>query len=227
MARLDGRSISGAAPRSKKPHASGEPSAFVVGKTRSMHDDRLRGCCVIFESHATSLDNEAELASGWFDTALSTTGNTQAHALGVRRRHDPLAVVFCSDLIRARRTAEIAFADRGLSIISDARLRECDYGVLTRRPVSELDAVRVSHVTEPFPGGESYEQVVSRVAAWLEETESTFRGETVLVVGHRATFYALEHLFHDIPLRQVVSAPYQWQAGRTYRKPDAYSRSSR
>ena len=66
---------------------------------------------VVFESHATSLDNEAGLASGWFDVALSATGEEQARQLGVRRRDDDLAAVFCSDLIRAFRTAEIAFGD--------------------------------------------------------------------------------------------------------------------
>lgn len=32
--------------------------------------------------------------------------------LGARRRDDDLAAVFCSDLTRAFRTAEIAFSDR-------------------------------------------------------------------------------------------------------------------
>src|SRR5690242_20877990 len=32
---------------------------------------------LIFEAHATSLDNEAGLASGWFDVDLSSTGEEQ------------------------------------------------------------------------------------------------------------------------------------------------------
>ena len=58
---------------------------------------------LIFETHATSVDNEAGLASGWFDVALSQTGEQQAALLGVRRRHDDLAAVFCSDLTRSAR----------------------------------------------------------------------------------------------------------------------------
>ena len=56
---------------------------------------------LIFETHATSLDNEAGLASGWFDTDLSAAGESQARALGTRRRDDDLAAVFSSDLSRA------------------------------------------------------------------------------------------------------------------------------
>src|SRR4029450_10868916 len=93
---------------------------------------------VVFETHATSLDNEAGLASGWFDVALSATGEEQARTLGARRRGDNLAAVFCSDLLRSFRTAEIAFGDRALPIVRDARLRECHYGDLTRHPISEI-----------------------------------------------------------------------------------------
>jgi broad specificity phosphatase PhoE len=172
---------------------------------------------VVFETHATSLDNEAGLASGWFDVALSPRGEEQARALGARRRNDDLAAVHCSDLSRSFRTAEIAFHDRAVPIVRDARLRECDYGALTRRPVSEIDERRAAFLATPFPDGESYEQVVDRVSAWLGETRATLAGRTVLVIGHRATFYALEHVLRKVPLREVVASPWHWQPGWTYR----------
>ena len=172
---------------------------------------------VVFESHATSLDNEAGLASGWFDIALSATGEEQARQLGVRRRDDDFAAVFCSDLVRAFRTAEIAFGDRSRPIVRDARLRECDYGAFTRRPAAEIDERRAHHVATPFPNGESYEQVVGRVGAWLTEATTAFAGRTVIVIGHRATFYALEHLIKGIPLHEAVTATWRWQPGWTYR----------
>ena len=171
---------------------------------------------LIFETHATSVDNEAGLASGWFDVGLSAAGEQQALALGDRRRHDPLAAVYCSDLTRAFRTAELAFAQRAVPIIRDARLRECHYGDMTRRPTSEIDRVRSRHVIDPFPGGESYQQAVDRVGGWLADVTPQCRGAEVLVIGHRATFYALEHLVRGVPIEQVISAPWAWQPGWTY-----------
>lgn len=172
---------------------------------------------VIFETHATSLDNEAGLASGWYDIALSATGEEQARQLGARRRDDYLAAVFCSDLSRAFRTAEIAFHGRPVPIIRDARLRECDYGAFTRHPTVEIERRRVLHVATPFPDGESYEQVARRVAAWLTEAATAYPGRTVLVIGHRATFYALEHLLKRISLHDTVTSKWHWQPGWTYR----------
>jgi broad specificity phosphatase PhoE len=171
---------------------------------------------VVFETHATSLDNEAGLASGWFDVGLSPRGEQQARELGERRRDHAFAAVYCSDLVRAIRTAEIAFDGRGVPIVRDARLRECDYGALTRHPAADIEARRASHIALPFPGGESYEQCVARVSAWLADVGAAHPGGDVLVIGHRATFYALEHLLRGVRLETAIDAPWAWQPGWTY-----------
>jgi 2,3-bisphosphoglycerate-dependent phosphoglycerate mutase len=170
---------------------------------------------VVFETHATSLDNEAGLASGWFDVDLSPAGEAQARALGERRREDALAAVHCSDLRRATRTAQIAFADRDVPIVVDARLRECDYGDLTRHPAVSLDP-RERYIDAAFPGGESLTQAVARVARWLDDARAAHAGGTILVVGHRATGLAFEHLLRGEPLRDAVAAPWAWHPGWTY-----------
>jgi len=171
---------------------------------------------LVFETHATSLDNEVGLASGWFDVALSAAGEEQARTLGARRRADHLAAVFCSDLSRSFRTAEIAFGDRSLPIVRDARLRECDYGDLTRHPMSVIEQRRRLQLVDPFPNGESYQQVVDRVSRWLSEARPYMEAGTVIIIGHRATHYALEHLLNRVTLVEAVTAPWTWQPGWTY-----------
>jgi broad specificity phosphatase PhoE len=180
---------------------------------------------LVFETHATSLDNEAGLASGWFDVGLSATGEEQARMLGARRRDDRLAVVYCSDLSRSFRTAEIAFSNRSLPIVRDGRLRECDYGDLTRRPTSDIEQRRLLHLADPFPNGESYRHVVDRVSGWLGEISQHIDDGTVLVIGHRATFYALEHLLNRVTLHDALTSPWTWQPGWTYHLPSSNVRS--
>lgn len=173
---------------------------------------------LIFETHAESLDNAEGVASGWHDVDLSPRGEAQAQALGARRRGTALETVYCSDSTRAWRTAEIAFG-RDVPIVRDARLRECDYGELTRAPALAVEHARRQHVYEPFPGGESYTQVVDRVRDWLSSVVAQHSGGTVLVIGHRATFFALEHLVHGVALGAIVDAPWEWQPGWVYDLP--------
>ncbi len=172
---------------------------------------------LIFETHATSVDNERLIASGHFDVELSPLGCAQAAELGVRYRAENLDTGLCSDLQRSYRTAEIAFAGRGLPVHRDPRIRECDYGAWTRRPAAEIDAERVRRIFEPFPGGESYAEVAARTRDLLREVERFWAGKRVLIVGHRATWYILEHVINGRDLRDVISGSWSWQPGWTYR----------
>ena len=168
-----------------------------------------------FETHATSLDNEAQLASGWYDVELSPLGKQQAGELGARRRGADFAAIYCSDLRRSYETAEIAFGD-SVPIVRDARLRECHYGAMTRQSTHDVDALRRDAIHHPFPGGESYQDVTRRTEQWLQEAVARHRDGTILVIGHRATFYALEHLCSGKSLEEVLAAPWKWQTGWRY-----------
>ena len=110
---------------------------------------------IIFESHSTTLDNEAHISSGHYDVALSVLGEQQARDLGRRRGAEVFDAIFCSDLQRSYRTAEIAFGSQ-FPIVQDVRLRECDYGDWTRYQSEKVESARGKHVATPFPGGESY-----------------------------------------------------------------------
>ena len=172
---------------------------------------------IVFETHSTSEDNERGVATGWLPGRLSECGKDQARALGVRRRDDGLAAVYASDLRRAIETAEIAFSGTDVPIYRDARLRECNYGELNGRPRSEIDAIRLQHVDDPFPGGESWRQAVERVRDFLDELARTRDGERVLLIGHAATRFALDHLVDGVPLGELVAPPFEWQEGWEYR----------
>ncbi|MBI2405849.1 histidine phosphatase family protein [Candidatus Microgenomates bacterium] len=100
---------------------------------------------IVFEPHATSLDNESKHSSGHFDVELSELGKEQAKQLGERHKNEQFDAIFCSDLQRSYTTAKIAFEGRNIPIIKDARLRECDYGDLTRHPPEEVEPLKAQH----------------------------------------------------------------------------------
>ncbi|MEK7616749.1 MAG: histidine phosphatase family protein [Patescibacteria group bacterium] len=199
---------------------------------------------IIFESHSTTLDNEVHLSSGHNDVELSLLGIKQAKELGERykdllrsrsedsitlaRRTLPSAgaegknqkfdAIYCSDLQRSYRTAEIAFGNK-LSIIKDAILRECNYGDLNGHPAQEVEPLKVEHINKPFPNGESYEDCMKRMKEFLDDLGQKYhdRGKSVLIIGHRATQYGLEHLINGVDLKTLVTTPFKWQPGWRYK----------
>ena len=165
---------------------------------------------IFYSPHATSVDNEARLASGHADVPLAAVGREQARELGRNYAYKAPDAVFCSDLQRASETAAIVFAGRGLPIVPDARLREYDYGDMTRFPVAQVEAEFARRITEPFPGGESLLMVLQRVGAFLQDALREYDRKTIVVIGHRATRYALEYWCNDASLEEIVRAPWPW-----------------
>jgi 2,3-bisphosphoglycerate-dependent phosphoglycerate mutase len=174
------------------------------------------GIAVVFETHATSEHNEQGRASGWLPSRLSALGREQAQQLGARRAGDGLAAVFSSDLTRAAETAAIAFAGTPIPVLLDWRLRECDYGQHNSSAAAELEAGRPEHLDHPYPGGESWRQAVTRVSRFLADLPLRWSGQRVLIIGHVATRWALEHVIDGIPLEHLVAAPFSWRPGWEY-----------
>lgn len=171
---------------------------------------------IIFEAHATSLDNEAGLASGWNDVDLSELGHKQASALKDRYINKQIDVIFPSDLQRAVKTALPLAATKHIPMYPDERLRECNYGELTQASKDEIDQQRDKWVSQPFPGGESYEDCMKRMGDFLTWLKQNFDGKTVLIIGSRATHFGLDYHIGGMDLRVVVSQKFVWQPGWEY-----------
>lgn len=171
---------------------------------------------LVFETHSLTTDNERGVATGWLGGTLSGRGRELAGELGERRREDGVDAVFTSDLSRAVETAEIAFAGTAIPVVLDWHLREVDYGELNGAPVDAVERERPLRVDEPFPGGESYRDAVARVGALLDELLVERAGQRILLIGHTATRWALDHLLAGEPLERLVVEPFAWREGWEY-----------
>ena len=155
-------------------------------------------------------ESVGELGDGWLP---GDADGDAALELGERRRD--VAAVFTSDLGRALETVAIGFFGSDVPIFHDWRLRECDVGVLSGAPAEELEPAK--HVDVPYPGGESYRDVASRVSSFLDDVRHGWDGKRVLVVSHAAPRWALQHLLEGMPLEELVGAPFDWQPGWAFR----------
>jgi len=172
---------------------------------------------LVYETHSITVDNERGIATGWLPGQLSARGRALAAELGRRRRDDGIDAVFASDLMRAVQTATIAFANSGIPMRLDRRLRECDYGVRNGQPVAKLAPEKRARVDVPWPGGESWRDAVARLADFLVDLKRDRDGCRVLLIAHSAQRFGLRHLIEGVPLEDLVDAPFGWQKGWEYR----------
>lgn len=129
---------------------------------------------LVYETHSITEDNEAGVATGWLPGRLSAQGRALAAELGQRRPARGFAAVWSSDLARAVETAQLAYYGTGVPLVTDARLRECDYGTLNggqRVLLIAHSANRwaLQHLLDGTPLG----QVVTAPFAWQPGWEWT------------------------------------------------------
>lgn len=144
--------------------------------------------------------NVQEKVQGHSDIALNAEGEAQASLAAGDLKSIKFAAAFSSDLIRARRTAEIIAAEHKLAVKSTELLRERMYGTyegVGRAELYEfyaklnslLEHERAAHYDQYHV--ESNEKMISRLSTFLRETALVYPGKNVLVVSHGGILHLL------------------------------------
>ncbi|MFA5124455.1 MAG: histidine phosphatase family protein [Patescibacteria group bacterium] len=169
--------------------------------------------------HGTTTDNEKDISSGWLDVGLSELGVKQSIDLKDQIKDKEFDVVFCSDLQRAIDSAKLTFGET-VPIVQDQRLRECNYGEYNAKASAIVEPMQEDRITERFPGGESYEDVKTRIADFIEFLKQNYDGQNVAIVAHKAPQLALDILLRGKTWEQAFAEDWRktksWQPGWGY-----------
>jgi 2,3-bisphosphoglycerate-dependent phosphoglycerate mutase len=101
-------------------------------------------------------------------------------------------------------------------LLLDWPLRECDYGSLNGGEANEMHNQKSARLNRPYPHGESWRQAVERGGWFLRDVATRYDDERILLIGHVATKWALDHYLRGVPLEDLVHAPFEWQEGWSY-----------
>lgn len=128
---------------------------------------------------------------GQLDLPLSEEGVRQARLLQKRLDGFAFGAVYCSDLSRSRRTAEIVAAGKGVAVTQRRDLREislgewegCTFADIARRFPDEFRARGADIGYYRPPGGENFADCSRRAVAAFHDIMAASSGD-VLIVGH-------------------------------------------
>ena len=174
---------------------------------------------LILIRHGQSVWNAENRFTGWTDVDLSDKGVSEAEEAGNELSNEKIDVVHTSDLIRAKRTAEIVMKSNvrsnGTVTKSDWRLNERNYGALQglnkaetadKHGAEQVQIWRRSFDVAP-PEGESLEMTAERTIPYFEgevlpDLES---GANVLVSAHGNSLRSIVMHIEGISPEDIVS----------------------
>ena len=180
--------------------------------------------------HGQSVWNAENRFTGWTDVDLSDRGVKEAEEAGIELRDQVIDVIHTSDLIRAKRTAEIVIlanvCSKDTVTKSDWRLNERNYGSLQGLNKAETaekhgaEQVRIwrrSFDVAP-PEGESLEMTAKRTIPYFEEEirPDLESGMSVLVSAHGNSLRSIVMHIEGISPNDIVSFEIQTGVPRYY-----------
>ncbi len=136
--------------------------------------------------------NKEDRCQGGIDIDINSEGVQQAKAVAKRLYKEDIHSVYCSNLKRAYRTAEMIAEKCDLCITKSDALNEIHFGdwegltfeEMRKRPDYDYSAWRLSPHTATFPGEGSLINVQKRAMKYVDEIILKDLGKNILIVSH-------------------------------------------
>lgn len=154
-------------------------------------------CTIYLVRHGETEWNVEKRIQGHKDIPLNEKGKAQAVMLGEKLKKIKFDAVFSSDLIRAKRTAEIILLEKKLAVQTTKALRERYFGKYQGRSFAKDNKMLklVNNLKKVTGLGakevENDERIIFRLITILREIAVAYVGKTVLVVSHGGPMRAI------------------------------------
>lgn len=171
----------------------------VIGSREDLKKQKFTTNKYFILRHGESFSNVKSFYSSWpesKDGSLTPNGRRQILKIIPKINKNKINLIFSSDLLRTKQTAEIIGKKINVKIKYDKRLREVDVGELNGKnflearkyfdPESRLteEEIIFKKFYDGFPGGEKYSQTMIRVRDFIKEVEKKYKNKNILIISH-------------------------------------------
>ena len=166
---------------------------------------------LILVRHGKTDWNETGRCQGISDVPLNSAGIEQAEKLAFSLRDEKIDLIYSSDLVRAKVTAEKIAGHHPIDVNVRDDLREMDQGIfegldfsyIQEKYPDVLEHWREDPDTLQLPGGESLTGVQQRALDAIEDIKSRFGSQNIVVVSHNMVIGTLFCSFTGSPLKKL------------------------
>jgi len=126
---------------------------------------------------------------------LTEDGKKKIENLAKKLKKEKPDLIYSSDALRARQTAEIVAKELKIQINFDSRLRDINLGIYQWRKKDEFlkdFPVSLERFKKKVPEGESWSDVKKRVIDFIKDIDEKYEGKKILIVSHGDPLWLLE-----------------------------------
>ena len=137
---------------------------------------------------------------GRTDNPLNEVGIMQAHETKEILKNEKIDLIICSNLKRAKQTAEIINENRNIPMKYDDSIIEISYGENEGKNASEFDYVGIWYIDKcvKYKDAENVNDVIKRVYTFLDNIKD-YEEKNILLVTHNGVCRVINTYFNGIP----------------------------
>ncbi|PIR71635.1 MAG: isoleucine--tRNA ligase, partial [Candidatus Nealsonbacteria bacterium CG10_big_fil_rev_8_21_14_0_10_37_25] len=160
--------------------------------------------------HGHSLRQVKKIAMCWPEKIycpLTKKGKEEVFAAVKKIKNKNIDLIFSSDLLRTKQTAEIISKETGAKIIFDKRLREVNVGIFNgQNPKLAWDYIlkKKNPYLAKLPKGESLTGLQKRVYDFLKKIDKKYQGKNIIIVSHELPLTVLEKTLKSWSIKEII-----------------------
>ena len=140
--------------------------------------------------------------------SLTELGRQEIKKKATELKDKKIDLIFSSDILRTKQTAEIVAQELGLEPKFDQRLRDTNWGVFQGKSMKQAWAFYNHNMEKKFTiapsEGESWYDVKTRVIDLLKEIEEKYSQKNILIVSHGDPLWLLEDWINGLNQEQSL-----------------------
>ncbi|MFA6603896.1 MAG: class I tRNA ligase family protein [Patescibacteria group bacterium] len=203
---------------------------LTIGGMEEMKKLARPGNTYYLQRHGEAENNVANVVSSYPELKewhLTAQGREQVQVAAKELKQHGIDLIFASDLLRTKETAEIIAAELGLPVVYDPRLRELGVGEANGKTIAEFHAQfasKLERFDKPAVGGENLRDCRRRLVAFVKELEAKYSGQRILIVSHGDPIWMLDSGFGGASDEETLTWRYNAVGAFSEFRPDGLPR---
>ena len=182
----------------------------VIGSIKDLLSQKFSSNNYYLFRHGHSLRQVKNVAMCWPEKIvcpLTKKGEEEVKISAKRLKSQKIDVIFSSDLLRTKQTAEIVAKETGAKIIFDKRLREYNVGIFNGKPPGIIWEFlnKKKNITLAKPQrGESLVDIQKRMYSFLKNVNEKYQNKNIVIISHELPLTILEKTLDSFSLEEIL-----------------------
>lgn len=160
--------------------------------------------------HGEAISNREDFVSCWpekRENPITEKGKKQVQKTILKLKKEKIDLIFSSDVLRAKQTAQMTAKELGLKINFDKRLREINVGIFNGKSIKEWNSYFVAKVekfTKRAPGAENRRDIKKRMKDFIKKIDKKYKNKNILIISHENPLIVLQGVVKGFSEKEMV-----------------------